>query len=414
MAGVHAVLPATGITAVTGPSGCGKSTLLDALAGLLPISEGVVTADGHRVGGPAWQEQVAWLPQRPHFVRGTIADNLRLGRPDAAPEQLWTALRQVALEERVRALPQGLESPLGEDGTTLSAGERARLALARVVVADRPWMLLDEPTAHLDELTEKVITDTLVELGRRGAVVVVAHRPALVAVADQRLELPAPPVQAEVAPAPTSGRPTPPPVPLPDGAVVLPAARFGVSTVLARPGLRIGRRADRYGGVADRAGLDPPRGPDPAGGDRGGARLRPGPASAAVRRTAALARRRSAAACTSSGRGLRRGRAADAGAARTSPWRPAHLDRGRRRQRRRPRAAGPDARAQLRDRGRPGRAVTLLFQPAVAHGHRRWRSRRRPGRLVDRQARCRGRGARRRHGARRTGGPGRRGGAAVS
>ena len=233
VAGVHALLPATGITAVTGPSGCGKSTLLDALAGLLPISEGVVTADGHRVGGPAWQEQVAWLPQRPHFVRGTIADNLRLGRPDATLEQLWTALRQVALEERVRALPQGLQSPLGEDGTTLSAGERARLALARVVVADRPWMLLDEPTAHLDELTEKVITDTLVELGRRGAVIVVAHRPALVAVADQRLELPAPPVQPEVVPAPTSGRPTPAPVPLPDGAVVLPAAKFGVSTVLA-------------------------------------------------------------------------------------------------------------------------------------------------------------------------------------
>ena len=73
----------------------------------------MVTADGQRVGGPAWQEQVAWLPQRPHFVRGTIADNLRLGRPDAASEQLWAALRQVALEERVRALPHGTGEPLG-------------------------------------------------------------------------------------------------------------------------------------------------------------------------------------------------------------------------------------------------------------------------------------------------------------
>ncbi len=235
MTGVRAVLPATGITVHHGPERAAASRrLLDALAGLLPLSGGEVTADGHRVGGPAWQEQVAWLPQRPHFVRGTIADNLRLGRPDAAPERLWTALRQVALEERVRALPQGLESPLGEDGTTLSAGERARLALARVVVADRPWMLLDEPTAHLDELTEKVITDTLVELGRRGAVVVVAHRPALVAVADQRLELPAPPAQAEVTPGhPPAVGPTARPVPLPDESVVLPVARFGVSTVLA-------------------------------------------------------------------------------------------------------------------------------------------------------------------------------------
>ena len=107
---------------------------------------------------------------------------------------------------------------MGEDGATLSAGERARLALARVVVADRPWMLLDEPTAHLDELTEKVITDTLVELGRRGAVVVVAHRPALVEVADQRLDLPAPSGQAEAAAAPTTGQPTSAPLPLPDAA----------------------------------------------------------------------------------------------------------------------------------------------------------------------------------------------------
>ena len=192
MAGLNAVIPAVGLTVVTGPSGCGKSTLLDALAGLLPLSAGSLTADGRPIGGAEWQRQVAWLPQRPHFVAGSIADNLRLGRPDASAERLWEALRLVALEERVRALPQALDSSLGEDGATLSAGERARLALARIVVADRPWMLLDEPTAHLDELTEKVITDTLVELGRRGAVVVVAHRPALVAAADHRLELTTP------------------------------------------------------------------------------------------------------------------------------------------------------------------------------------------------------------------------------
>ena len=185
VADLDAVLPATGVTGVTGPSGCGKSTLLAALAGLLPLSGGAVTADGHRVGGPAWQAQVAWLPQRPQFVR-RHASPTTCGwrRPDAADEQLWSALRRVALEERVRELPGGLESPLGEDGATLSAGERARLALARVVVADRPWMLLDEPTAHLDDLTEQVIPDTIVELGRRGAVVVVAHRPALVELAD--------------------------------------------------------------------------------------------------------------------------------------------------------------------------------------------------------------------------------------
>jgi len=238
VSGVDAVLPARGITVVTGPSGCGKSTLLDALAGLLPLSGGSVMAAGHRVGGPAWQRQVAWLPQRPHFVRGSIADNLRLGRPAASTAQLWSALRQVALEERVRDLPGGLDSPLGEDGTTLSAGERARLALARVVVADRPWMLLDEPTAHLDELTEQVITDTLIELGRRGAVVVVAHRPAVIGIADHWLELAAPQDPADSQPQAAPPVPAPAhearamPVPPPDVATALPPARFGVSTLL--------------------------------------------------------------------------------------------------------------------------------------------------------------------------------------
>lgn len=182
-------IPARGVTAVTGPSGCGKSTLLATLAGLLPRTAGDITAAGTAIGGPSWQRQVAWLPQQPVFVTGTIADNLRLARPDASDAELWSALRDVALEVRVQELPDRLATPVGEDGATLSAGERARLALARVVLADRPWVLLDEPTAHLDALTEQVVADTIVELGRRSAVVVVAHRPVLVELAHHHLEL---------------------------------------------------------------------------------------------------------------------------------------------------------------------------------------------------------------------------------
>ncbi len=188
---LSAEIPDHGVTVVTGPSGCGKSTLLGALAGL-------VAHDGTIRNAPA-QTDVAWLPQQPGFVAGTVADNLRLARPDATDAALWSALSQVALAERVRALPAGLDAVLGEDGLSLSAGERARLALARVVLADRPWSLLDEPTAHLDELTEQVICDVVQQLGRRGAVVVVAHRPAVLDVADRVLELPAPaPVPAPV------------------------------------------------------------------------------------------------------------------------------------------------------------------------------------------------------------------------
>lgn len=200
---LSALIPATGVTAVTGPSGCGKSTLLAAIAGLVPY-DGAVLSGGTPVGGPSWQAQVAWLPQQPRFVAGTIGDNLRIARPDATGDQLWQALREVALEVRVRQLPAGLDTPLGEDGATLSAGERARLALARAVLADRPWVLLDEPTAHLDDLTEQVIADTIVALGRRCSVVVVAHRPRLVALADRVIELPPPPPSAL---APTPARP---------------------------------------------------------------------------------------------------------------------------------------------------------------------------------------------------------------
>lgn len=174
---VSVYVPERGVTAVTGPSGCGKSTLLAVLAGLLEPTSGTVQ-------GPT-RDLIAWLPQRPVFVAGTLADNLRLARPDATDEQLRDALRRVALD-----VDPGLV--LGEDGTTLSAGERARLALARVVLADRPWVLLDEPTAHLDPGTEQVIADVVRELGRTSAVVVVAHRPALVAAADRVVTLPAP------------------------------------------------------------------------------------------------------------------------------------------------------------------------------------------------------------------------------
>jgi ATP-binding cassette subfamily C protein CydCD len=170
-----------GVTAIVGPSGCGKSTLLAVLAGRLAPSTGQLEAPP--------EEQVALLPQRPVFVAGSIAANLRLARPDATDHELWAVLHRVALADRVAGLAKGLEADLDEDGRSLSAGERARLALARVVLADRPWVLLDEPTAHLDATTERVVAETVTALGRERAVVVVAHRPALVELADRVIAL---------------------------------------------------------------------------------------------------------------------------------------------------------------------------------------------------------------------------------
>ena len=185
-------VPDRGVLAITGPSGCGKSTLLAVLAGLLEPTSGTVH-------GPT-RDRIAWLPQRPVFVSGTVADNLRLAAPDASDQQLLAALGRVAL-------PVDLDTVLGEDGTTLSAGERARLALARVLLAERPYVLLDEPTAHLDAVTERIIADTVVELGRTSSVVVVAHKPALVALADRVVALPVPGPLVPVRAASVAARP---------------------------------------------------------------------------------------------------------------------------------------------------------------------------------------------------------------
>ena len=220
---VTLVLPERGVTAVVGPSGCGKTTLLSVVAGLVEPTSGAVTGtDGCPARGRSWQEEVSLLPQQPVLIAGSVADNLRLGRPAASDDELWSALREVALEERVLAAPGGLTATVSEEGTAtgtgFSAGERARLALARVLVADRPWVLLDEPTAHLDDLTEQVVADVVAELGRRSAVIVVAHRPALVALADHVVALTTPTTRpvpvaeptAQLAPAPNlPAEPTP-------------------------------------------------------------------------------------------------------------------------------------------------------------------------------------------------------------
>lgn len=195
-------LPDRGLVAVAGPSGCGKSTLLATLRGELRPVAGEV-----RVGGTPlddldpgwWRSLVGWAPQRPWLLADTIGANVRLGRPSAGDDEVWDALRSVALHDVVRALPGGLDAPLGEDGTGLSAGQRARVALARVVLAGRPVVLLDEPSAHLDEETEQVLLDTLALLARRSLVVVVAHRPAVLAAADRVVELVPTPTLPEVA-----------------------------------------------------------------------------------------------------------------------------------------------------------------------------------------------------------------------
>ncbi|MGW5372407.1 thiol reductant ABC exporter subunit CydD [Streptomyces sp. NPDC004009] len=183
--------------ALVGPSGAGKSTLLNVLLGFVRP-----TAGGVRVGGTdladidldQWRARIAWVPQRPHLYAGTIAENVRLARPDADDAAVRRALRDAGALEFVEALPDGAGTVLGEDGAGLSAGQRQRLALARAFLADRPVLLLDEPTAALDGATEADVVAAVRRLAVGRTVLLVVHRPALLEVADRvvRLELPAP------------------------------------------------------------------------------------------------------------------------------------------------------------------------------------------------------------------------------
>ena len=168
--------------AVVGASGAGKSTLAAVLLGLQPPSSGVVTGGGVPIADldPAtWRRQVAWVPQRVALVRGTVADNLRLGSPDADPAALRRVAAQVHLGEWVDGLPDGLATPIGPGARPISAGQRRRIGIARALLRGASLLVLDEPTADLDAASETAVRATLASLAGRATVVVFTHRLAL-------------------------------------------------------------------------------------------------------------------------------------------------------------------------------------------------------------------------------------------
>jgi thiol reductant ABC exporter CydD subunit len=180
------------ILAITGPSGSGKSTLLAVLLGFLAPQAGSVQVGGVELAEldpEAWLAQVSWMPQRPHLFAASIADNIRLGRRDATRAEVDEAAVAAGLSDVIAAKPAGLATMLGDRGSGLSIGERQRVALARAFLRDSPLLLLDEPTANLDGATETEVLASIAQLVRDRTVILVAHRPALVAVADRVLEL---------------------------------------------------------------------------------------------------------------------------------------------------------------------------------------------------------------------------------
>ena len=164
--------------ALVGPSGAGKSSLLAVLLRLVEPTHGRVTVDGidvQSVDPEAWRRQIAWVPQRAHLFAGTIADNIRLADADASDNDVRRAADAAGVTEFADRLPAGLDSAVGERGLTLSSGQRQRVALARAFLRDAPLLLLDEPTAHLDEGRADDLRDTVRRLAHGRTVIVVSH-----------------------------------------------------------------------------------------------------------------------------------------------------------------------------------------------------------------------------------------------
>ncbi len=179
--------------ALVGPSGSGKSTAVALLLGFVRPEAGRVRVGGldlSDVDAAAWRRLVSWVPQRPQLVHGTLADNLRLGDPEASDLRLEAVAEAAGLAPLLRGLPRRLDTPVGEGGLTLSAGERQRVAIARAVLRDAPVVLLDEPVAHLDRFSEHGLRQALDGWFDGRTVLVAAHRPELVGRIDRVVGLP--------------------------------------------------------------------------------------------------------------------------------------------------------------------------------------------------------------------------------
>ncbi len=178
--------------ALVGSSGAGKSTVAALLLGLIAPAAGRISVGGVDLAEcriEEWRRFVGWVPQHPTLLRATVAENVRLGNPEASDRQMREAAALVGADEFIRALPDGYDTLIGDGARLLSAGERRRIGLARAVVREAPFLILDEPTADLDPRTLAIISRALDDIRVGRTVLLIAHRPELVRRADRVLRL---------------------------------------------------------------------------------------------------------------------------------------------------------------------------------------------------------------------------------
>ena len=167
---------------LTGPSGAGKSTLLALLLRFIAPAAGTIELGDDGAGGDLaatdirqWRTQIAWVPQQPYLFTGTAADNIALGQAGASRNAIGRAARLAGAADFIEELPAGYDTPLGERGLRLSAGQRQRIALARAFLRDAPLLLLDEPAAHLDPAAARLIGTAIDTALPDRTVILVSH-----------------------------------------------------------------------------------------------------------------------------------------------------------------------------------------------------------------------------------------------